>query len=78
MVDHSLVEKIAKEVGDKMFVVFWQYDANYSEPRITIANTPEQAFKSEFPLRANIKDPDFHKFAIRIRTSGDLTEIKNV
>jgi hypothetical protein len=63
--------------GNKLFVVFWTYSANYSDIDIVSADDPVQAFERKFPFYVNTKDPDFHKYVIEIKDVKDLTEIKN-
>lgn len=73
--DHSLAEKIAKEVGNDMFVCWWTYEANYIEPKVVIAHNMLQAFERAFPFQNNLTDPKFRKFVIQVRRGSDATEI---
>lgn len=61
----------------KLYVVFWMYLANYSDPEVVIADTPEQAFKEKFPLYANVKNVDMHKYVIEIQNSEKFVELTN-
>jgi hypothetical protein len=65
-------------VGDKLYVVFWHYSANYSEPDIVSADNPRQAFERKFPFYINTKNVDFHRYAIEITDKSKFVEIVNV
>jgi hypothetical protein len=56
------------ELIDKIWLVWWTYEANYSEPTVTLAKTPEEAFKNEFPRYAKTSDLNFHKYVIEIKS----------
>lgn len=70
--DHSLVERIAQEVGTTQFAVWWTYHANFHEPVIVVAKNPEDAFRKVFPSNADAHDPDFKKYVVRLKTGADL------
>jgi hypothetical protein len=73
MADHSMAEKIAKEVGNTMFVVWWTYHANFAEPKIVIANNPAEAFQRGFPLYAESHHDDFKKYVVEIQNGSKYT-----
>jgi hypothetical protein len=76
-IDHSAAERIWDLCeNSKMFVVWWTYSANYSEPKIVIAKTPADAFRLAFPQYAHTNGGEFHKYAVEIRNCGCATELR--
>ncbi len=73
---HAVAESIAKKCGDlKMYVVWWNYVANYSDPKIELATSPVEAFENAFPFYKKTKNVEFHRFAVEILNSSKAVEI---
>lgn len=73
--DHTLAEKIVKEAGSDMFVVWWTFDANYSEPQIVVAKDPKDAWDKTFPKYKHSTHPDFHKYVVAIQNGGKFHDL---
>jgi hypothetical protein len=70
MSDHSLAEKIAADTGSNMYLVWWTYHANYHDPVIIIAKSPEDAFKKVFPSNYDAHHPDFKKYTVHLKNGA--------
>lgn len=64
------------ETKKRLFVIFWQYQANYSEPEIVEADSPLEAFEQKFHFYGKSKHPDFHRYIIEITDRSKFTELK--
>lgn len=64
--------------NERLFVVFWQYQANYDAPRIVKARTPEEAFDSVYHFYAKTIHPDFHRYIIEIEDESKFMELNPV
>jgi len=64
--------------NNKFFVVWWTYDANYSEPVIVLADTPQEAFNKASPQFARTTDPALHKYAVETNSSGNAYELVGI
>lgn len=66
---------------DKLFVVWWVYQANFTEPQFVTAPNAKDAWNKTFPQYVNnsvataVHEGEFHKYAVEIQDATKFTEL---
>lgn len=58
------------------YTVWWTFVANYGDPKVVEAESPEEAFRAAFPFYATPKNGEFKKYAVLMQNFKDFSVVE--